>query len=108
MLQCVAVEPREDRAFHRINRGDDAVDALAVAPKRHAFAAAAPLAVGDFGDNDVDRSLDPVRGHERSRERPRTAGDCQSLRMWRHAVPTLSANSYSSGLIERLPSHLID
>ena len=87
VLQCVAVEPREDRAFHRINRGDDAVDALAVPPKRHAFAAPPSLAVGNFGDNDVDRGLDPVRGHQRSRERPRTAGDRQSLRVWRHVRP---------------------
>jgi hypothetical protein len=75
MLQCIAVEAREHRAFHRINRGDDAVDALAVPLKRHAFAAAASLAVGNFGDHDVDRGRDPMHGHQRSRERPRTAGD---------------------------------
>jgi hypothetical protein len=87
MLQFVAVEPREDRAFHRLNRGDDAVDALAAPPKRHAFAAAARLDVGDFGDDDFDRGLDPARGRQRARERPRAARDGQSLRMWRHVRP---------------------
>ena len=59
----------------------------AVPPKRRAFTAAARLDVGDFGDNDVDRSLASVRGHKWSRERPRTAGDRQSLRVWRHVRP---------------------
>ena len=59
MLECVAGGPREDRAFHRIKGGDDTVDALAVPPKRYAFPTAARLDVGDFGDNDLDRGLDP-------------------------------------------------
>src|SRR6185312_14150740 len=83
-LQRVAVEPRKDRAFHRLKRGDDAVNALAVPLKRHSFTAAARVAVGEIGDNEIDGSLDSMRGHKRSRERPRAAGDRQSLRMWRH------------------------
>ena len=84
-LQFTPVEPGKHRALHRFERGDDALDALAIARIGHAFAAAAKLAVEDLGDDDLGAGLAAARDRERRRQRPGPARDRETLRVRRHA-----------------------
>src|SRR5207245_3183132 len=70
LLQSQAIEPARDLGTERRQGIDDAVERFAVAPIRHAFAAAAMLAVGQFGDHHDGFSLGTAADRESAGDRP--------------------------------------
>ncbi len=64
------VEAKRDGLLHAVDRGDHAVDGLAVARIRHAFAASAVPPVGKLGDHDLGLRLGAAADGEAAGDRP--------------------------------------
>ena len=70
VLQRLAIEAARDVGGLRLDRGDDALDGLAIARIGHAFAAAAMAAVGQLGDHDDRLGLGAAADREGAGDRP--------------------------------------
>ena len=73
-LQGAAIQPGSELRPHGIDLRHDALDAFAIARIGHAFAAAACLAVAQFGDHDHGLGLATAADGEGTRNRPAFGG----------------------------------
>ena len=69
-LQSVAIETAGDLRFHRLDRRCHTLDRFAIARIRHAFAAAAVSAVGEFRDHDHGLGLGAAADGKGAGDRP--------------------------------------